>query len=218
MQQLSRSKQLLDAGTEMSGRFPMDAYWLNGFADNIPCDDESICRLWNAMTSFGPIASFTNIIGSLLGFMYYNYFVRQIAKMYFLTPIMMGEIGGWGGLELSEICSQLTHVPASFWQVNLAECSQLVEKRFLGILALIEAIILLFVMYRMIYGLMALMGSIWKMFLSILAFFWRRRPGLIRKIFPPTPVTISTRASDSTHMSKALVRSPSPGTTPVARN
>jgi hypothetical protein len=199
MQQLSRSKDLLDASTEISGHFPMTSSWINGLGDNMSCDDESLCRLWNAVTSFGPIASFSHIIGSFLGFMYYNYFVRQIAKLYFLTPVLTGELGGWGGKSLPEICAQLTQVGQPFWEKNVQECSNLVERRFLGVLGLVEGILILFVLYRMINGVLAFIGSVWKLIFRLIGFCWRRRPKFVHAIFPPTPTTVPNHTSSTAY-------------------
>jgi hypothetical protein len=163
MHHLTNSQDIMRASQRMSSHFPMDADWLAHLKPpSVPCVD-GLCTFWNTFASLGPIATFAQTVGSMCGFLYFNYFVRQLASVYFLTPVLVGEIGGWGGKTLPQICGDLTKVEASFWEEHVSQCSELVEKRFIGILALVETILIIFCAYRAIQGAITMIMGMWKL-------------------------------------------------------
>ena len=58
------------------------------------------------------------------------FFVEPLRRLYFDAP-SIGSIGGWGGSEDSDICAQITNVPAVHWQNDGSyQCVVLLNKRF----------------------------------------------------------------------------------------
>ena len=59
---------------------------------------------------------------------------------------MESHIIGWGGMQESEICNDLTNVPIQHWETGgLTECIALIDKRFNGYMKLAISIGKLFI-------------------------------------------------------------------------
>ena len=76
-------------------------------------------------------------------------FVQPLRTLYFKGPRLMGW-GGWEGILLEDICSQLTTVPASIWRDQLSNCQDLVERKFQTFLVTISILSYCFVLYKVV--------------------------------------------------------------------
>jgi hypothetical protein len=56
-----------------------------------------------------------------------SYLIWPLRLLYRFGPDLHG-FGFWNGQALSDICAQLSQVPASFWARNAAECQALYER------------------------------------------------------------------------------------------
>jgi hypothetical protein len=86
---------------------------------------------------------------ALLSSLGYTLFVYPLKSLYFLGPSFSG-VGGWGGTNAADICSQITQVPASHW-INYSEvCSELLERKFSSFLVLFFCSAYLWTLYKIL--------------------------------------------------------------------
>jgi hypothetical protein len=156
-----RPRELVEIAVKgLSKSQPLEAPWMQRLTSPTFECTSVLCTMWESVTSLGPIASVTEIIGNLAGFLYARYFVASVASVYFLSPTLFGDIGGWNGRNASDICSALTNVQASFWDTNPDQCHELIQNRFIGVLTLAQATLAMLCTYRMLSGLFGmLMGA-----------------------------------------------------------
>ena len=66
------------------------------------------------------------------------------------------EFGFWNGLQLIDICSQLSGQSSLFWNKNINECQQLFEQKQHGFVVMIEIFIILLLGYKILRFLLLL--------------------------------------------------------------
>ena len=79
----------------------------------------------------------------------YALFVYPLKSLYFLGPSFSG-IGGWGGTNPADICSQLTQVPASHWLSYSEGCKELLERKFSSFLVLFLCSMYLWMLWKIV--------------------------------------------------------------------
>ena len=56
-------------------------------------------------------------------------------------------LGGWKSKSEWDICAQMTSVDASFWSINQAECSNMIEKDFHSVLTVVQVMLYVWILH-----------------------------------------------------------------------
>ena len=76
-------------------------------------------------------------------------FREPLRRLYFHGPAWHGA-GFWQGMSDADMCAQLSTVDAAFWGQHATDCTLLLERRFDSFAIAVHALMLLFIMYRVV--------------------------------------------------------------------
>lgn len=114
---------------------------------------------WNTIFQWIIIVAFIAIV--------YNFYESLVTHWYFngphiRIPIVGYDIGGWSGMEKSQICSKLTPFEGKFWssdQSKVNECERILLLKLTGYMTTFETISIGIVIYHILTSLMQALRS-----------------------------------------------------------
>lgn len=83
--------------------------------------------------------------------LYHHIIVSPLRQLYFYGPSFM-QFGFWGGKPPSEICQTVTTYSEGFWRDNTAECSDIIENKFMSFQATVEVVVYFTLLYQLTRG------------------------------------------------------------------
>jgi hypothetical protein len=86
------------------------------------------------------------VFGDVFSSVYIFFLVNPLRTVYMQGPL---SVGFWGGMGLSQICDVLSPLsPAMFWQQHIAECAELVDRRFQAFKVSVETVLYFIFLYQ----------------------------------------------------------------------
>lgn len=74
--------------------------------------------------------------------------LAPLRELYLAGPQYKG-FGFWEGAPPSDICAQLTQVPAAHWEANAGACAQLIDNKLYGFALFAQLLLAMLLLYRL---------------------------------------------------------------------
>ena len=92
---------------------------------------------------YGILVAFQNLFFSI----YDVIVIGPFRRLYFQGPEISG-FGFWQGRPSNEICSMITGVSGDLWIKNMYECEDLLDRKFVSFVILVEIVLYVYVVYK----------------------------------------------------------------------